>query len=143
MVSLIFLFDVHIFRRPVTRGVRGVRPNPTFREPHSKITNPPPPDLNISNSISDIVFIVGPLRSTVSTPTHHTLIQNLLFGVSWKRFPNLPPSTLYLILQLPWYVKSHDLPKNRRPIVAGESLQYRHYFAHHDVPCNIFGFIFS
>ena len=26
---------------------------------------------------------------------------------------------------------------NRKPIVAGESLEYRHYFAHHDVPVDV------
>ena len=38
--------------RPVTRVVRGVRPNPPFREPPSTYTNPPP--LKLSNSISGI-----------------------------------------------------------------------------------------
>ena len=29
------------------------------------------------------------------------------------------------------------LLKNRNPIVARESLEYRHYFAHHDVPVDV------
>ena len=47
---------IHKTTRPVTRGVRGVRTNPPFREPPPKNTNPPPPHLKRSGSISDTVF---------------------------------------------------------------------------------------
>ena len=62
-----------IKNRPVTRGGSGVRPNPPFHEPPSKNYEPPPPPRpQYFHLISDIVFQIGPLTSSVSTQIQHT-----------------------------------------------------------------------
>ena len=58
--------------RPVTRGVRGVHPNPPFREPPPKNTNPP--HLKLSNSITDTYpDLLGPLLTALRPPYQHSI----------------------------------------------------------------------
>ena len=66
----------------------------------------------------------------VSTPTQHT---EPPLGVSSNRFP-YPFNTLP---DPPTMSNRMKLLKNRKPFVAGESLEYRHYCAHHDVPVDV------
>ena len=65
--------------------------------------------------------------SIVSTPTQHT---EPPLGVSFRT----PFNTLS---DPPTMSNRMKLLKNRKSIVAGESLEYRHYFAHHDVPVDV------
>ena len=71
MQPITIKFAVRV-RKDHARNQRGFGLTPLFTNPPQKITNPPP-DLNISNSISHIVFQVGPLMSmsSVSTSIQH------------------------------------------------------------------------
>ena len=67
--------------RSQARNQRGFGRTPLFTNPPpSKNYDPPPPDLNISNSISRIVFQVGALMSmsSVFTSIQHNFYDRLL-----------------------------------------------------------------
>ena len=109
------------------QGGPGGSSEPPFSRTPSK--NHDPPDLNISNSTSDIVFQIGSLIASASTPIQH---KEPPLGASVFRTP--PPSTLFDPL-----TRSNrlNLLKNRKHIIAGKSSEYRRDFAHHDVPGDV------